>query len=47
MRSSRKVKVKKGIETIRLMRRTNGDKPNRNGLFRSSRVVRVSKEEAV
>lgn len=45
--SSRKVKVKKGIETIRLTRRTSGDRPNRKGLFCNNRVVRVSKEEAV
>ena len=47
MRSNRNVKVKKGIETIRLTRRTSGDRPNKNGLFCNNRVVRVSNEEAV
>ena len=45
--SSRKVRVKKGIETIRLMRRTRGDRPSRKGLFCSNCVARVSNEEAV
>lgn len=45
--SSRKVKVKKGIETIRLVRRTSGDRANKKGLFCNNRVARVSNEEAV
>jgi hypothetical protein len=45
--SSRKVKVRKGIETIRLARRTSGGGPSKKGLFCNNRVARVSNEEAV
>ena len=41
------MRVIKGMEAMRVARRTAGDKARRKGLATNSRVVRVKRDEAV
>ena len=47
MRSSRKIRVRKGIEARRVMRRMVGERARRKGLERRRLVVRVSVDDVV